>query len=176
MKRPLSDFERGEARVVFGGSLDYTRVVIVEDVRWPDTLASLGARLSGSESPSHNAVTLGNHTYFPVRLRTDRVEPAAQVLSDMAWLVHELAHVWQFQHSGPGYLFQALWAQLRLGGQAYDYGWEAGLQAAHAHGMTLLDFNREQQGDIARHFYFRSRQGLDVSAWLPFAAQFSTVV
>jgi len=172
MKRPLSALERAEADLVFGAAIDYARVVVVEDAGWPDTLARIAARFSGSPPPTHNAVTLGNHCYFPVKLRTDQQPFDSNSISDMAWLVHELAHVWQYQRSGPVYLGQALWAQFRLGPQAYSYGWEAGLRQATLDGRTLADFNREQQGEIARHYYYRTRQGQDVGAWEPFAAQF----
>jgi len=174
MKRHLLPFERAEADLVFGTALDYERVIVVEDAGWPDTIARLAARLRGSPPPSHNAVTLGNHIYFPVQLQTRTGSLDAPALNDMAWLVHELTHVWQYQHSGPVYIFQALWVQIKLGPQAYGYGWENGLRQAALDGCTLADFNREQQGEIARHFYFRTRQGQDVSAWLPFAAQFQT--
>jgi hypothetical protein len=176
MKRPLSTFERSEASFVFGGSIIYERVVVVEGAGWPDTLARLSARISGAQPPSHNAITLGNHIYFPVQLRTGAQPLDPEGTSDMAWLVHELTHVWQYQHSGPIYLGQALWAQIRLGPQAYSYGWEQGLRQALQDGLSLSDFNREQQGEIARHFYFRSRQAQDVSAWEPFVAQFQLSV
>ncbi len=172
VKRKLSAFEEQEARRVFAASLDYDRATIIEGAAWPDTIASIGARLSNSPPPSHNAITLGNRVYFPVHLRTDLPVEEPAFLGDMAWLVHELTHVWQYQHSGPVYLFQALWAQIKLGGDAYAYGWEEGLKQAALGGKSLLDFNREQQGDIARHYYFRLRQGLDTSAWDPFVLQF----
>jgi hypothetical protein len=65
-------------------------------------------------------------------------------------LVHECAHVWQYQHMGPRYAFDAVWAQWRLKGDAYE--WTRELDRGRAH---WREFNREAQAeflrDIARH-------------------------
>lgn len=65
-------------------------------------------------------------------------------------LVHECAHVWQYQHFGPRYAFDAVWAQWRRGKAAYDWVGELGRGRAH-----WREFNREAQAeflqDIARH-------------------------
>ncbi len=172
--RKLTDTEEQEARRVFSSTIDYPSISVIEGVAWPDTIAHIGSKLSGSGPPSHNAITLGNRVYFPVKLRTDLPITDPIFLNDMSWLVHELTHTWQYQHHGPVYLIQALWAQIRLGAEAYGYGWDQGLRQAALDGKSLLDFNREQQGDIARHYYFRERQGLDTSAWEPFVLQFKT--
>lgn len=172
--RLLTALETGEASVVFGDALEYGGVRLQEDARWPDWLAQTMARLRGESPPSHNAVTLGNRIHFPVPLRTTDAG-APGFLEDMGWLVHELTHAWQYQHHGPIYLLQAVWAQVRLGSDAYGYGWQAGLQAAVAAGKTLADFNPEQQGEIARHYYYRLRQGLDTTAWQPFVAGFQAL-
>jgi hypothetical protein len=176
MKRSVTAFEQSEAKLVFGTSIDFARVMIIEDASWPDSVARVAAQLSGSQPPSHNAITLGNRMYFPLELRTNKQPFDSGAVSDMAWLVHELTHVWQYQHRGPVYLLQAVWAQITLGPEAYSYGWEQGLRQAQLEGKSLADFNREQQGEIARHFYFRSRNDQDTSAWEPFAAQFRIAV
>jgi hypothetical protein len=166
-KRGLTPFEVEEARLVFAGSLDTTPIVVHENVAWPDRVAALGAGFHGDTPPSHNAITLGNHIYFPVEVRTDPAFDGDITLGRMAWLIHELTHSWQYQHRGIGYFYGALWAQIRLGSDAYAYGWEAGLEQALANGDLFLDFNPEQQGEIARHFYYRLKQGLDTIAWRP---------
>jgi len=169
--RPLTPLEAGEASIVFGDAIEFGAVRMQEDTRWPDLLAQATARLRGDPPPPHNAVTLGNRIHFPIPLRTaDAGAPG--FLDDMGWLIHELTHVWQYQHQGPIYLWRAVWAQITLGSGAYGYGWEAGLQAAAADGKTLTDFNPEQQGEIARHYYYRKRQGLDTTAWQLFVAGF----
>lgn len=65
-------------------------------------------------------------------------------------LVHECAHVWQYQHLGPRYAFDAVWAQWRVKPDAYAWTDELGRGRRHWH-----EFNREAQAeflqDIARH-------------------------
>jgi hypothetical protein len=62
-------------------------------------------------------------------------------------LVHECVHVWQYQHRGPRYAYDALMAQRRLGQGAYD--WRAEL----ARGKAWADFNAEAQAEyVADHW------------------------
>jgi hypothetical protein len=166
-KRSLTAFEIDEARLVFSGSLNLGHIHVHEKARWPDWIAALGARFHNDPPPSHNAVTLGNHIYFPVTILTSPSNDAGQSLSQMAWLIHELTHCWQYQQRGIAYFFDALRAQVRLGSQAYAYGWRAGLERALAEGKRFHDFNPEQQGEITRHYYYRLKQGFEVDAWLP---------
>ncbi len=170
--RSLSVVEIGEASVVFGSALNYGGVRISENASWPDGLERLAARLKGAPpSAWHNAVTLGNHSYFPVTLRTAAADIQAGFFTDMAWMIHELTHAWQYEHYGIGYLFKAIDVQVRLGRAAYDYGGAAGLHFAHVASPSLSHFNMEQQGDIARDYYLRTCAGLDTSDWEPFVAQ-----
>jgi hypothetical protein len=83
-------------------------------------------------------------------------------------LIHELTHVWQFQQTGWRYLFQALWAILRHGHEAYKVGSEDTLLKAHQAGARLKDFNREQQGEITRGYYIRLKKGESVEGWTGF--------
>jgi hypothetical protein len=92
----------------------------------------------------------------------------------MAWLIHELTHVWQYQHFWLAYLPQVMWAHLRDRSATYNYGFEPGLKKALARDGRLENFNREQQGEIARHYYYRLKMGKDVSAWRPFIAEFQS--
>lgn len=149
-------------------------MVINEEVAWSNWVGRIGSWLSRTEAPKNNAVALGNKLYFPKRLLTDDPADPAVSLNGMAWLVHELTHVWQYQHFWLTYLIQVMWAHIRNGSETYDYGFEQGLRKALARGERLDNFNREQQGEIARHYYYRLKQGQDVSAWLPFASEFQT--
>ena len=173
-RRNLISHESIEARLVFGASVVYERVAIVEDVAWPNWVGRLGSWLSSTEAPKNNAVALGNHLYFSKRLHTNNPADPVGSLNDMAWLIHELTHVWQYQHFGLTYLLQVLWAHLRNGTDTYNYGFKPGLQKTLTRGGQLKNFNREQQGEIARHYYYRLKQGQDVSAWLPFIAEFQS--
>jgi hypothetical protein len=167
-----------EARLVFASSLDYARVFVFENARWPDAVDRVGASLQKRVRPpeEHNAVTFGQTSYFPVVLDTAAESVAAGNLRDMAWLIHELTHQWQYRRQGWGYLTAALSVQLRLGRQAYNYQGtypttEAALLAAHSQGRRLAQFNPEQQGDLARDFYYRLKTGLNCSAWEPFIGE-----
>ena len=173
--RPLSASEIGEARLVFASSLDYSRAFVAENASWPDYVDRMGAALQKRvrQPDDHNAVTFGQTSYFPVVLDTKPETLAAGNLRDMAWLMHELTHQWQFRRQGWGYLAAAVSVQLRLGRAAYDYqgdssSTEAALLAAHSAGRRLAQFNPEQQGDIARDYYYRLKAGLSCSAWEPF--------
>jgi len=173
--RPLSASEVTEARLVFGASLDYTQAFVSEDASWPDWVDTLGARLQRQtrDPDDHNAITLGQTSYFPVTLSTAPAAITAGQLRDIGWLIHELTHQWQYRHLGWGYLASALSVQLRLGRLAYNYQGtyptlDAALVAAHAEGKRLAQFNMEQQGDIARDYYYRLKVGLNCAPWEPF--------
>jgi hypothetical protein len=173
-RRQLTAIELEEARQVFGAGLSYDRVRIVEGISWPNWLPKLSAWLTRRPAPStNNAVTLGNVIYFPVSLRTGG-DTGEGSISHMAWLIHELTHVWQFQNIGLKYLYQAVWAHLQMGERAYAYGGAKELLAAQKKGMRLKDFNPEQQGDIVRDYYLRRHRRDDTSAWEPFITQLHT--
>jgi hypothetical protein len=168
----LTDFERGEARKVFGDSIRYERVRIHEGTAWTNLVSKVGAKINREPPPNwDNAVTLGNSSYFPRLLKGNPPPTGTDSIVDLAWMIHELTHVWQYQHTGVIYVWRALRADLTLGIHAYDYGGEQGLREAKASGRRLADFNPEQQGDIARYYYFRLRNGEDTSAWDPYVEE-----
>ena len=170
IERSLRDWEIAEARLVFGNKLNYAVVRVHEGASWTDAANQLGMwlkRISPPPTYIPNAITVGNHCYFPVRL------PETLALWDQSnywfgWVIHELTHAWQFQTEGWGYLYRALAAQFSLGAHAYDFGDAAGLMAALAAGKDLSSFNPEQQGAIAQTFYDCQRAKRDVTAWTPF--------
>lgn len=170
-RRLLTAFEQTEARLVFSNGLDYTRAWVWDEMPLPNWIADVGAALRFQRRTWDNAVTLGGVSYFPVALRAE-ADP-----SHMAWLIHELTHQWQFQHAGWRYLWEAVGVQVRAGPKGYDYtagrsSPETALTEAKASGKRLAHFNREQQGDLARDYYTRLKQGRDVSAWEPFVSEF----
>ena len=138
-RRLLSATERAEAEVVFGAGLDYTRVFVVENTPLPNWIADIG------RSPKPNAITLGSVSYFPEMLQITGADIQNKNLRAITWLMHELTHQWQFQRLGWGYLTRALWVQVAKGQKSYPYRLEDG--------RRLMDFNMEQQGDIARDYY-----------------------
>jgi hypothetical protein len=141
--RPLTDFERREARSVFGDALALERV----SVREHPVMGGLGY-----------ARALPWRIYFP--------PGAFDNPRFLPWLIHELTHTWQYQHGVP--IVRIFWNALL---REYDYGGEDGLRAARAAGLRFTDFNTEQQGDILRDFYVRARTGRPTDAWEPFVEQ-----
>jgi hypothetical protein len=123
--RPLTGAERGLAEPVFGRSIEYSRVRIVETQVLPGT-------------------TVGN---------VIRLEPGFTIRHewDAEVLVHELTHVWQYQHGGTGYMSVALRTQIaaaaRTGSrnEAYDYRTDAA--------KNFFDFTPEQQGLIVQNLF-----------------------
>lgn len=167
--RSLYGWEIEAARLVFGTRLNYERVHVHEATTWPDRIDQMGRKLKKMEaSNGHNAITLGYNCIFPVRLPDYPVGPQDARFNDLCWLIHELTHAWQFEQMGWSYLVKAITAQLRGGAMAYDFGGIQGLILCRAQGWKLQDFNLEQQGDIARSYYYRLCRGENVACWLPY--------
>jgi hypothetical protein len=171
--RPLYAWEIREAQRVFAERLNYDSVRVHENANWPDTVHKIGLWLKRTPCDDvPNAITLGNHCYFPVKLLESPVSPDHPEHYKICWLMHELTHAWQYQHLGWRYLPMTLDTQLRKGTEAYNFGGEAGLVESHNKGKRLADFNLEQQGDIARTYYdVLARRG-NGGAWLPFIQEF----
>lgn len=169
--RALSNWEVDEARYVFADQLQYDRVLVHEQSSWTDFLDDMWrrARHMPRRAPrNHNAVTLGNHCFFPTNLRTGSIQQNQPSHPDMGWLLHELTHVWQYQHFGWPYLYQAALVHCLNGSRAYDFGGPDALMRLRSLGKTLQRFNPEQQGSIVRTYYERMCQGHDVSSWMPY--------
>jgi hypothetical protein len=174
ISRSLYAWEIEEVRRVFAGQLQYERIRVHECAGWPNRINRIGAKLKGMD-PSKlqpNAITLGNHCYFPVNLLEQRVTPEHPEHYKIGWLVHELTHAWQYQHLGWRYLLMALSAQLRLKDKAYQYGGAQGLIESFKAGRKLAFFNPEQQGDITRDYYLHLSKNESVEAWEPYIQQF----
>ncbi len=160
--RRLTPLEEAEARTVFADGILYHRVHIEENAGWTNALPRVHGWLAGHPQPlGDNAIALGHHLFFPRRLRTSLESLAAGDLGDLAWLIHELTHVWQAERIGWRYLGLALWVHLRHRETAYDFGGEPAMMAAMDGRRPLRSFNVEQQAEIARDYYVRRRQGID---------------
>lgn len=116
-RRPLSERERALAVRVFGAGLDVERVRLHE-------------RLSGLANPSGRAFVIEDTVHLPAS-----VSPPPDAL-----LVHELVHVWQWQHGGHAYIGDSVAAQ--LWGEGYD------LPRALARGAGWDALNVEQQATL----------------------------
>jgi len=169
--RKLYDWEIREFTPVFGITLNYNRVRVHECASWPDWLDRLGRFLKRMPPPGlqeHNAITVGNHCFFPLNM-PETLLPVSDAMSfKHDWLVHELTHAWQYQHIGWSYLFKALWAQFREKDKAYDFGGEEGLVKSRLKQIPFKKFNPEQQGNITETYFMRLRSGENLSAWQPY--------
>lgn len=153
MRRRISVLELQEASLVFDKSLDYDRIWLHEEVAFPNLIGRIGAAIARQKPPTKNAVTLGNHIFFPVQLKVDQKSIENSDFKDIGWLIHELTHVWQYQHIGINYLFKAIQGHIRLGSKVYDFGGRTGLKKSVDEGKEFAEFNPEQQGDIVRTIY-----------------------
>lgn len=147
--RPLTPAEVTLLTPLFGTSLHYDRIRI-------DERAYLGP-------PQWNIC----YVSFSTINAWGAINPAL--------LIHEMVHVWQFQHLGSVYIPRALRAQRSRAG--YNYG--GAIQVANwaQRSASLQDFNPEQQADLVAD-YWRIQHGLPAYwgpaglADLPFYAYF----
>jgi hypothetical protein len=116
----------------------------------------------------HNAIALGFHCFFPVGLAHPPEQPGEMPHASIAWLLHELTHVWQFQIIGWRYLLLALVAHLREGAQVYEFGGEVGLRRCRLQGRKLQSFNLEQQAAIVQSAYRLKTGSRPDSIWREF--------
>jgi hypothetical protein len=133
---PLSGPERQAAQQVLGAGA----------VRWDEVRVSEGFLLE-SVIFSHNdrrAFTTFHTINMP---RGGR---------DLATMVHELTHVYQYERVGSLYIGQAIHAQSTAG---YNYGGKAGLARRRAAGEHFRDLNREQQAQLAEDYYAQNLAG-----------------
>ncbi len=146
--RSMTEWEIRQAKRVFGNAIDYSKVTLAE--------GSISAKIGAAGG---YARTVGNTVYLP---------PGGS--RDMAWIVHELTHVWQYQTTGWTYAPKAIWAQMTEGYSYTESGKtaEQSLKDARAAGKTLYDYNKEQQGDIISDYYRHLQKREDISAWQPF--------
>lgn len=133
--RSLTPAEREDAARIFRDSIDYHPVVICRD--------SLFALVS--------ATTIGNR----INLRAEHFAGGSLELSQAGRLVliHELAHVWQFQHGGLAYIRSSLIAQavglIMTGSRRAAYDW----RKAHDAGLPWRAWNAEQQAECVSQYY-----------------------
>ncbi|TVQ11345.1 MAG: DUF4157 domain-containing protein [Bacteroidetes bacterium] len=133
--RPMTSTEKSEAQKVFGNKIDYSLVRIDEY----SLIAWIGKK---KENADNMAVTTFHTINFSRKIE------AQKGTSDMAWLIHELVHVWQYEKMGAMYMARAVHAQNNAG---YDYKGIDKLQEKQDEGLN--GFNLEQQGDIISDYY-----------------------
>jgi phage-related protein len=182
--RPLTANERADARTVFGDSLDLDEVFVCQEDLTNEII--FGVQSLFEDDP--RAFVTFNIINFDVDEGITRHT-----------MIHELTHVWQAFATGPLYLSEAIHAQVPiLGGEGYNYGYAEdaslitlpidhvgntdtfpigstiglnGEAALNAAGGDFEAFNREQQGQIAMHFFVRTQlmsPPMDATAWEPY--------
>ncbi len=126
--RSLSGHEKATASGIFGSSINLDLVRL-------DLWSAIGPAFTKREYTSFHTINgWGGHI-------TDDT------------LIHELAHVWQYETAGAIYMPQAIHAQATLGDAAYMYGGASDLQAKKTAGQGIGVYNREQQAQIVQDFY-----------------------
>lgn len=121
--RTLSDGEHAILEFIYQEGVDLDQIRIKEG--GPLTLVYPG-------------VTLGNTIAFPVGAY-DEMD-----LRDQALLVHEVCHVWQYQHFGWGYIPRSLW---ELFTQHDTY------VIHHDATKTFREYDVEEQCEIVAEYY-----------------------
>lgn len=141
--RPLTAAESALARSIYGRGIDDTRVRIGCGTWWLP--------------PGHIAMAPRGYIHFPARACP--ADFAAADTAAQAWLVHELAHVWQYQNGFPVWL-GGLW--LALGG---GYWRQRAYRLPDLAQVTVFaDLNMEQQAELLRHCFLYRRRGQSLPA------------
>ena len=123
--RPLTESEIIIGKDIFGVSIDFSQVRIDENAK------------IGIEKIALAYVSFNTINYI------QKIEREVYI--------HELMHIWQYQHFGSIYIGRAIKAQISKEG--YDYGGIANLYKVMLRGGSLLEFNFEQQADIVEDYY-----------------------
>lgn len=149
---PLTDREQEVVTNIFGEtSIDYDRITTIDNAAF--------TYINGFFNTGERPFVFGNNIYFSGEMDiegppfltdfdlSDPVERAQfnQMLNLESLLVHETAHVWQFQNDGYGYIFDS------LSNQEYDYTVDE-----LRNNTSLSDFGVEQAAGIAEAFHILS--------------------
>jgi hypothetical protein len=159
-ERPLTSDEIAYAREVFKDSIDYSEITITRD-----SMMAVGAPR-----------TLGN----TIHLRSDwgHFEGDTMNLTQQGkeTLIHEMGHVWQYQHGGLAYIPESLWAQIKAavghGGRNAAYNWRDAEKA----GLPWEKFNPEQQATAIEDYNKLLRKSKDGTATLEETAELARLV
>lgn len=134
--RKLNDSERQLAMQIFGHNVQYNRVLINANAK------------------------LISHRYASAFVTFNTINYHMSITNSI--FIHEMTHIWQYQHFGSIYIAKALKAQ--QSNEGYDYGGTEGLYHAFNKGKKLTDFNFEQQADIIEDHYKKTVEDNHVSS------------
>lgn len=138
--RKLSNQEIAEAREIFGDTIDYRQVVLERNSLYN----------AGSSRTVGNTIALTDNKFDGKNLKLN---------SDGQYtLIHELAHVWQYQNQGWEYAPAALWAQakakVKTGSRNAAYDWEI----LDKQSIPWEDWNPEAQAQAVEDYNYALRQ------------------
>jgi hypothetical protein len=132
--RPLTSSELSDAKLIFGDSIDYTKVLVDGG-----SVGSVGA-----------SRTIGNTVHLTSNLF--KAGTSETTTEGKRILVHELTHVWQYQHQGWTYAPKAIWAQLKAavgdGDRNGAYDWKSLV----AKGVPWDEWNPEAQAEAVEDY------------------------
>ncbi|WP_223258396.1 eCIS core domain-containing protein [Thermogemmatispora tikiterensis] len=145
-RRSLTPDEIAYAREIYADSLDYSAITITKH----SILSSGASRTVG------NTINLEDVYYDGDTLN---LTPEGRLI-----LIHEMGHVWQYQHGGLAYIPESLIAQIRgaVGGGSRNaaYDWRAAIQA----GTPWEEWNPEQQAEAIEDYNRALRRTRDGTA------------
>ncbi len=140
--RTLKPDEVTELKKVYGSSIDYTKVRIVEG---EDTLTKIS---DGRPFTGRNTI------YVPKDRKLDQ---------DL--LTHEMLHVWQYQNGGSDYMPKALWAQQVGDGYDFEKGIDQGKAWAELNPEQQAEFIEQAVAagaiDDPKHQFIYERKDKD---------------
>ena len=86
-------------------------------------------------------------------------------------VMHELTHVYQYEHVGSCYLGEAIYVLIKTKRDCYRYGGKKGLQARKAKNGRFADLNREQQAMLVQNYFADLEKGEETAVYAPFMEQ-----
>ena len=137
--RSLKPEEIEYAKEIYLDSVDYTQITITRD-----SVLALGAPR-----------TIGNTIHL--KSVWDKKEVFVGKTLDLTpfgleVLIHEMAHVWQYQNGGLAYIPESLIAQLKAAVSGGDRGGAYDWRAAHDAGIPWEEWNPEQQAGAVERY------------------------
>lgn len=151
---PLSGEEIGQAAAVLGANGMRYGDVRVAQGGLLDLIFKLNGNLAFATWHTINLPKTGRHTR-----------------DNWPLVMHELTHVYQYEHVGSRYLGEAIYMLVKTRRDCYDYGYVDGLKTAVVAGKRYRDYNREQQAMIVQDYCTLLLRGDDIAAYLPFLTE-----
>lgn len=110
-----------------------------------------------------HSVCLPTTSYHPDRI--------GHVRANRPIVMHELTHVYQYEHIGSRYLGEAIYVLIKTHRDCYRYGGKKGLEARKAKNGRFADLNREQQAMLVQNYFADLEKGEDTTPYAPFMEQ-----